>query len=291
VNDPVLTLLTAIIATLTGLGVLGAVWPRSARQFIGYAVAGLAGLAAVLAMVALLLDDTPATLALPLGPPGAAFRLMLDPLAAFFAVLVFGAGAATSAFTAATDGRPAVADEQPAAVAPLPVCLAGLGLAVLAADGLACGTGLAMAGGAIWAMGPADRTGAALLGVALLAAAAVIAAAGAPPPVVLLAALLGPGTLAGLAPLYAWFAPAHRAPSHRAITHAPALLSGAVVPVAIYLMLRLLFHPTGAAPPEWWGLPLLALGAASVVAGGLAVARQQRSWIPPSPQARYGRPG
>jgi formate hydrogenlyase subunit 3/multisubunit Na+/H+ antiporter MnhD subunit len=276
VSDPVLTLLTAIIAALMGLGVLCAVWPRWARQSIGYAVAGLAGLAALLAVVALLLDDTPAMLALPIGPPGAAFRLMLDPLAAFFAVLTFGAGAATSAFTAAAaaDTRPAANDEPPAAVAPLPVCVAGLGLAVLAADGLACGTGLAMAGGAIWAMGPADRTGAALLGVALLAAAAVIAAAGAPPPVVLLAALLGPGALAGLVPLHAWFAPAHRAPSHNAITHAAALLSGAAVPVAIYLMLRLLFRPIGAAPPEWWGLPLLALGATSVAAGGLGVARR-----------------
>ncbi len=255
-NGPVLTLLTAIITALTGLGVLGAVWPRRARESIGYAAAGLAGIAALLAMVSLLLDDAPATLALPLGLPGAAFRLELDPLAAFFAVLVFATGAAALAFTAATDDPPVTA--------PLPVCLAGLGLAILAADGLARGAGLAVAGAAIWAMGPTDRAGAAQLGIALLAAAAVIAAAAAPRPALLWAALLGPGALAGLVPLHAWLATAHRATAPAA-----ALLSGAIVPVAIYATLRMLFDPAGAAPPGWWGLPLMVLGAASVVVGGL----------------------
>lgn len=268
-NDPILTLLTAIIAALVGLGALGVVWPPLARQSAGYTTAGLAGLAALLAMLALLLDDSPATLALPLGLPGAAFRLVLDPVAAFFAVLTFAAGAATSASAAASDGRPAATDDPAAALAALPVCLAGLGLAVLAADGLARGTGFAMAGGAIWAMGAADRTSAAQLGVTLLAAASVIVAYGAPTTMVLLAALLGPGALAGLVPLHAW-----RAPAHRATAPAAALLSGAVVPAAIYTMLRMLFDPTGAAPPGWWSLPLLALGATSVVAGGLAATRR-----------------
>jgi len=269
VDGPILTLLTAIIAALAGLGVLAAAWPRPGRPSIGYAAAGLASLAAILALAALLLDDDPASLALPLGPPGAAFRLMLDPLAACFAVLTFAASAAIAAFTAATPDAPSLAEDAPTPIAPLPVCVAGLGLAILAADAVTRGAGLAMAGGAIWAMGPANRAAAAQLGVALLAAATIIASAGAAPPAALLAAVLGPGALAGLVPLHAWLTQAHRATAPAA-----ALLSGAVVPVAIYAALRMLFDPAGAAPPTWCGLPLLALGAASVLAGGLDATRR-----------------
>jgi formate hydrogenlyase subunit 3/multisubunit Na+/H+ antiporter MnhD subunit len=39
-------------------------------------------------------------------------------------------------------------------------------------------------------------------------------------------------------------------------------------------MLRMLFDPAGAAPPMWWGLPFLVLGAASVVAGGIDATRR-----------------
>jgi hydrogenase-4 component B len=261
VNDPILTLLAAIIAALMGLGALGAVRRKPAPQVIGYGAAGLAGLAALLALVSLLLDNQPTKLALPLGLPGAAFGLGLDPLAAFFAFLVFGAGAVTGAFAAASD-------DPAGGVTRVPVCLAGLGLTVLAADGLARGTGLAIAGTAIWAMDPTHRSNAVLLGVSLLAAAAVIVGAAAPPPVPLLAALLGPGALAGFFPLHAWFPQAHRS-----TTPAAALLSGAVVPVALYAMLRLLFG-SAAAPATWWGLPLLLLGAATAVAGGLDATRQ-----------------
>jgi len=273
VNGPFLTLLAAVIAALMGLGVLGTLWPRRAREAVGFGTAGLAGLAALLALISLLLDDAPATLALPLGLPGAAFRLGLDPLAGFFAVLLFATGAATCAYAEATDSPTPHDPAAPAAripgPGPLPVCLAGLGLAILAADSLARAVGLAIAGGAIWALSPPGRAGAAQLGVALLAAAAVIVAADAPPPAPLLAALLGPGALAGLVPLHAWLTPAHRAPAAAA-----ALLSGAMVPVALYAILRMLFDPAGAAPPTWWGLPLMLLGAASVVAGGLDATRR-----------------
>jgi hydrogenase-4 component B len=269
VDGPILTLLTAIIAALAGMGVLAGAWPRLERPSIGFAAAGLAGLAAVLALAALLLDDDAATLALPGGPPGMPFRLMLDPAAAFFAVLIFAAGGAVAAFTAAMPDAPDPAEDPRTPIAPLPVCIAGLGLAILATDAVTRGTGLALAGGAVWAMGPANRAAAAQLAVALLAAAAIVAGAGAVPPAALLAAVLGPGALAGLVPLHAWLTQAHRA-------HAPAaaLLSGAVVPAALYAALRMLFDPAAAAPPTWYGLPLLVLGAASVLAGGLAGARR-----------------
>ena len=298
VNGPFLTLLAAIIAALMALGVLGAVWPRRTREAIGFSATGLAGLAAILALISLLLDEAPAMLALPLGLPGAAFRLTLDPLAAFFALLVFGTGAATCAFVAADDsattydpasapgrvpdaggvhaaGRPTDAGGVHGAVRPtgaglVPVCLAGLGLALLAADGFARGAGLAVAGGAIWALGPGRPAGAAQLGVALLAAAAVIVAAAAPPPVPLLAALVGPGALAGLVPLHAWLTRTHRAPAPAAACCPAPWCRPRSTP-----SLRMLFDPAGAAPPAWWGLPLMLLGAASVAAGGLDATRRE----------------
>ncbi len=285
-DAPVLTLLATIIAALAGLGVIGAVWPRLGRASIGNATAGLASLAALLALVVLLLNDTPAALALPVGLPGAGCSLVLDPPAALFAFLAFGAGAAASAFIAATGpvaGSAHVAPNDPApTTAAVPICLAGLGLAVLAADGLARGTGVALAAFALWAMGPASqdstasagiasahRASAALLGIALLAAAAVIAAPAAPPPVRLIAALLGPGALAGLVPLHAWLPAAHRARrtgrrpavrcrrARRGLRHAPPAV-----------------RPGRRRAPLWWGLPLLILGAASVVAGGLDATRR-----------------
>ncbi len=272
VDGPLLTLLTAIIAALAGLGVLGTAWPRLARDAVAYATALLAGLAALLSLVALSLNDAPASLLLPLGPPGAPFRLALDPLAALFATLTFAAGAAISAFAAAARPALTTTEEPPAAIAPLPVCLAGLGLAVLAADSLGRGTGLALAGVALWAMGTPTRAAAGQLAIALLAAAAVIAASEVPPPALLAAAIVGPGALAGLLPWHTWRGTPQR-PTQTPL--AAALLSGGMVPVATYALLRLLFDPAGTAPPLWWGLPFLALGAAAVVAGGLDATRRE----------------
>ena len=250
-NAPLLTLLTAAIAALLGLGGIGAAWRQQARPIV-WCAAAVAGVAAGLALLDLLLGEPAAAITLPVGLPGATFRLVLDPLAAFFAAVLFCSGAAMLAFHAATEQSPRASA--------VPVCLAFLGLAVLGADGLPRATGIAVAGAAIWAAGPADRGAALQLGVALLAAAAVAAA---PPQAGLWAALIGPGALAGLVPLHGWLQHAHRAS-----TRAAALLSGAAVPTALYLMLRLLFS-SAAVPPGWWGLPLLLLGAAGAIAGGL----------------------
>jgi len=289
VNGPVLTLLAVIIAALLVLGALGTALRRRAREAIGFGGAGIGGLGAILALLALLLDESPVELILPAGLPGAAFRLALDPLSGFFALLLFVAGTAAIVFAAEAD--PA---DSPSSLAGMPVCLAGLALAVLAADGFALGTGLALSGGAIWAMGRTDdpaRTGPAVLGVSLLAAASAIAAvavlarpggelgfvairaaaAQAPPaPAALLTAVLGLTALAGLAPLHLWLVPAHRAAPPRAA----ALLSGTMVPIAFYALIRLLFDLPAAALPLWCGLPPLLFGAASVMLGGFAAARQ-----------------
>ncbi|HTW26681.1 MAG TPA: proton-conducting transporter membrane subunit [Acetobacteraceae bacterium] len=262
-NAPLLAFLVAAIAALLGLGALAAVWPRRASLIV-WSAAGVAGFAAAIALLDLLLAMPPATaalpLVLPLGLPGVPLRLALDPLAAFFAALVFGTGSATLAFIAATE-------EFPAATA-VPICVGMLGIAVLGENGFAEGLGLALAGTALWMSGSADRSGAAQFGLALLAAAAVVAAGAILPRAGLWTALIGPGALAGLLPLHRWTAPAHGASTPTA-----ALLSGAIVPTALFVMLRLLLSPNGTVPPAWWGVTLSLAGAAAAVIGGLDAAQ------------------
>ena len=89
-----------------------------------------------------------------------------------------------------------------------------------------------------------------------------IARAGLPAtPGVFLLALLGFGMKAGLMPFHFWLPGAHAA----APSHVSALLSGVLLKTGIYGLLRV----TGffAAPPLWWGLALLTVGALSAVLG------------------------
>ncbi len=87
---------------------------------------------------------------------------------------------------------------------------------------------------------------------------------------VLVAALIGFGTKAGLMPLHSWLPRAHPvAPSH-----VSALMSGVMIKVAIYGLIRVLFE--WAAPaPLWVGLLVLAAGLLSAL-GGVLYALLQR---------------
>jgi hydrogenase-4 component B len=76
-----------------------------------------------------------------------------------------------------------------------------------------------------------------------------------------LLALLAFGIKAGLAPFQFWLPPAHAA----APTHVSAMLSGVVIKMGVYGMLRVL-SLLPPAPPAWGGL-LLLLGVASAVLG------------------------
>jgi hydrogenase-4 component B len=88
---------------------------------------------------------------------------------------------------------------------------------------------------------------------------------------VMVAALVGFGTKAGLAPLHTWLPRAHPI----APAHISALMSGVMVNVALYGLIRVLFR--WAAPaPLWVGVALLAAGAVSAVAGiGYAVFQRE----------------
>jgi hydrogenase-4 component B len=221
----VLTLLAVLIGLLALLAVAGAF---VSPALTAYGVAGASAAVVVLAAVALVGGTGLVAMQVPVGPPGAALHLALDPLGASFLLLLFIV-------------MPL------AGTAPLP--LAGTGLAVLAGDGFALAVGVLL-------LGAAGR-----LRVAAAAVACLIVAL----------ALAGPS---------GDFAILRTVPPEGLQADAVLLmvLAGAAVSIrlcptlAIYLVLRILFDLCGAAPPQWWGVPLLIGGAAIAAAGSLRAA-------------------
>lgn len=92
-----------------------------------------------------------------------------------------------------------------------------------------------------------------------------IAAAGAGvQALVAVAGIIGFGTKAGLVPLHTWLPRAHPiAPSH-----VSAVMSGVMIKIALYGLVRLLGEWLGP-PPLWVGLTVLAVGAISALTGAL----------------------
>jgi len=82
--------------------------------------------------------------------------------------------------------------------------------------------------------------------------------------IIFLLGLVGFGTKAGMIPLHVWLPRAHPvAPSH-----VSALMSGVMIKLGIYGLVRLSFDWL-APGPAWWGAVILALGATSAVLGVL----------------------
>jgi hydrogenase-4 component B len=79
---------------------------------------------------------------------------------------------------------------------------------------------------------------------------------------VAVAALVGMGAKAGLMPLHVWLPLAHPI----APAHVSALMSGVMIKIAIYALVRVLVEWLGVLP-QWLGVLVLALGALSSVAG------------------------
>src|SRR5258707_12858899 len=80
--------------------------------------------------------------------------------------------------------------------------------------------------------------------------------------VIFLLALVGFGSKAGVVPLHVWLPRAHpEAPSH-----VSALMSGAMVKLGIYGLLRVGWDLLGGGP-RWWGFVVLAVGAPSALFG------------------------
>ena len=82
---------------------------------------------------------------------------------------------------------------------------------------------------------------------------------------VFLLALLGFGSKAGVLPLHAWLPRAHPA----APSHVSALMSGVMLKIGMYGLLRVGLDLLGGGPP-WWGGLVLALGVVSALGGILS---------------------
>ncbi len=82
--------------------------------------------------------------------------------------------------------------------------------------------------------------------------------------VVFLLALVGFGTKAGIVPLHVWLPRAHPA----APSHVSALMSGVMIKLGIYGLIRIAFDILGGGP-AWWGGVLLVLGCVSALLGVL----------------------
>ncbi len=273
----------AVLLALLVLSALGATG-RAAR-LVPLGCAGGAALLGTVALLALAGGSAPA-IALPLGPPWGGALWALDALSAWFLLILAVVAVPACLFAASGAGL-----ARPAEAAALPIFLAGMALTLLAADLFTLLLGFEAMSLASWALvaarhpiGPGRRAArlylafAAFSGLCLVGAAALLAGPGldfaalraAPPEgwragLAFALLLLGAGSKAGLAPFHAWLPLAHPA----AATPVSALMSGAMVKVALYVLIRGGFDLMGAAQPGSFGVPLVALGAATALLGAL----------------------
>ncbi len=247
----------------------------------------LCGLGILVSLAFLLTGGQAAALTIGLGLPGLPLHLALDGLSGAFLLLLMLAGAGASA--AALDDHGTYR-----ATAPFfPAFIAGMALTLLAGDAFALLLGFELMSISSFALvltdhrAPEVRSAALLyIGVATLGAVCLLAALAllslgardlsfatirAHPPegwratAIMVLTLIGAGSKAGLVPLHVALPPADAA----APGHVAALMSGAMTKIALYVLIRVLFDLCGPGQPIWWGVPLVALGAAGAVLGGL----------------------
>ena len=280
--------LTCIVLLLC-LSVAGA-FASSSLSGRGIVYGGSLAISAASLLVALLsLGATPSVVTLPLGLPWTGAHFRLDPLAAFFLVVV-GLGSVGASLYALGYGRH---EHEPQRVLPFyPAFLAGLNLVVVADDAFSFVFAWELMSLASWALvmshhresnnaqaGYVYIIMASFSGLALLLCFSLLAGASGgyafdamrvahPTPgiaaLALVLALTGAGSKAGVVPLHAWLPLAHPA----APSHVSALMSGVMTKVAVYGFVRITFDLLGA-PAWWWGTMVLAVGGVTAVLGVL----------------------
>lgn len=257
---------------------------------LGQAAAIVGSLLGLVAATGVLLTGNTAALSLSWPMPGGGLHIAIDGLSAFFLLPIFGLSALTGLY-----GRSYLASGGPNAVLSwfhLNLLTAAMALVVVARDGLLFLLAweiMALASfflvifddrrestrHAAWIYLAATHLGTAFLLVMFVllanlagtsdfdADAAVLRGNPALSSAVFLLALIGFGSKAGIVPAHVWLPEAHPA----APSHASALMSGAMIKVGIYGLVRML--TLAGTPQPWWGWVLLAAGAASGVLGVL----------------------
>ncbi|MDE2089218.1 MAG: hydrogenase 4 subunit B [Gammaproteobacteria bacterium] len=280
-------------ALLSALLALGADKFPALLKIVSFTLLGVAGSSAVAGGAWSLLSGTIQTAQLGLGLPWLAWHLRLDPLSGFF-MAVTGIVTLAVAFYGPAYVREYQHGPQPLSVLGLftGLFIAGMLLVLLANDAF-----MFMVAWELMSLSSyflvayqhqhaANRRAAYLYllmaqvgALAILLAFGVLAAFGgaftfdamrhaALPPVwasiAFTLALLGFGMKAGLVPLHAWLPEAHPvAPSHIS-----ALMSGVMLKIAVYGLIRVSYDLVGQI--QWgWGLALLLMGTASALLGVL----------------------
>jgi len=236
-----------------------------------------------------LIDRSNSTATLPLGLPWLGAHFRIEPLSAFFLVVV-NLGAAAASLFALGYGQHEAA---PVRVLPCyPVYLAAMNLVVLADDAFSFLLSWEFMSLTSWALVIAHdrerdnlRAGYVYLLMAGFGTLALLFAFGllAGPDghytfeairqshpsaglvaLVLVLTLVGAGSKAGVVPLHVWLPLAHPA----APSHVSALMSGVMTKVAVYGFVRIVFDLLG--PPDWWwSMVVLAVGGITAVMGVL----------------------
>lgn len=316
-NDPLVILLAAAAAAMAFGTVAAATCARRPRVAVkfGYGSATLASALLAIAATGLLLNPHAVRMdfGTVFGPVSAAYTLLLDPLAAFFLLLI-GVGGLLCAPYALGYARPMPADEHRAATAWLAagfnLFLLSMGAVVLANNAFLFLLAWELMSIVSYFLvsyhheqAPVRHAGMLYvivthIGAAFILFAFILLAAsndaslsfdalrgvahssvGLSPSVrniAFLCAVVGFGAKAGLMPLHFWLPRAHPvAPSHIS-----ALMSGVMLKIAIYGVMRMSFDLLGVGapgtpgsttetPPLWWGALLLALGLISAILGAL----------------------
>ncbi len=256
-SDPILLFL---IIDVVALATLGACVTRVPTTASGVLTAAVCGVGALVCLPALLFRLPDTVLALPVGPPGMALHMVLDPLAAVFLLTIFLAGTGIAAFQATT----APATDQPSLQVTI-FCIAGTAFTFLAGDGVSLAFGLALScatirKGPIWLIAPL---------LVLIAVCLLTPAGDAPQFDTIRAAPPGLGrttaaavlTCAAVASL-AWPRAGARCWCHDALT------AGVVLPGAAYLLLRVITDLSAAASQGWWGSIVMLTGGVVTVRQG-----------------------
>jgi hydrogenase-4 component B len=294
-----LDLLLAALGVLCLSGLVAAIAARSDRLclWVGSLGSLLASALGIVGTVWGLLSPEPHSLRVPWPLPVGELHLGLDPLSSFFLLCIFVVSGLAAVYglgyLPATIGRRRLAP----AVAFFNVLVAAMVAVVMARDGILLIVAWEIMSIASYFLVTFENDRAevrragftylvasqlgvvflfilfAILGRAagsydfdLLSAGAVGRAGVAS--VAFLLALLGFGTKAGFWPLHLWLPDAHPA----APSHVSALMSGVMIKMGIYGLLRTLLFL--GPPPAWWGVVLVAIGAVSGILGVLQALAQ-----------------
>ena len=280
---------SALLSSVVSLGA-----NHSARiRLLSFILLGISGVAAIVSGMTVLIDNSLIQQQLGLGLPWLAWHLRLDALSGFFFVLV---GTVTFAISFYAPGYVKEFEHSPYPLSVLGVFtglfITGMLLVLLADDAYTFMVAWELMSLSSYFLvayqhGSAHNRRAAFLyllmahvgGLAILLAFSVLANAGGGftfdamrsanisltwASIAFGLGLFGFGMKAGLTPLHAWLPEAHPA----APSHISALMSGVMLKVAIYGLIRLIFDLLGTAHLHWsWGFILLSMGGSSAVLG------------------------